>query len=114
MFTNARSILNKLTELENLIRISNPLFLCISETWLSSSVPNTALNLTNYRVYSKDRKCKGGGVLIAVRNSVPVEEIESLQITEIIAVNIKLKESIRVISCYIPNSSDTAYLKQFF
>ena len=53
---------------------------CLSETWLTSEIPNSALFLPTYTIYRKDRVCgnfrsKHGGVLIAIKNQIPHEEV---------------------------------------
>lgn len=39
---------------------------CISETWLSESVTNNAVNIPGYILYRKDRAARGGGLAICV------------------------------------------------
>ena len=53
---------------------------CLSETWLTSQIPNSALFLPTYTIYRKDRVCenfqsKHGGVPIAIKNQIPHEEV---------------------------------------
>ncbi len=59
---NIRSIASKTEQLEQLLTNSNFDLLCLSETWLTESSPNTAYLVPGYKVFRKDRKFgKGGG-----------------------------------------------------
>ena len=44
--------------------------ICVCETWLSDFVYDHEVLPTNYVIYRKDRPSRGGGVLIAVSNSL--------------------------------------------
>ena len=64
----------------NSISKTNYDLICLSETWLTSEIPNSALFLPAYTIYRKDRVCenfrsKHGGVLIAIKNQIPHEEV---------------------------------------
>ena len=64
----------------NSISKSNYDLICLSKTWLTSEIPNSALFLPAYTIYQKDRVCenfrsKHGGVLIAIKNQIPQEEV---------------------------------------
>ena len=43
----------------------------ITETWLSGSVYNGKILLNNFIIYRCDRSSRGGGVLIAVKDTIP-------------------------------------------
>ena len=53
----------------------DPDILLCTETWLSEEDPSSCWFPQNYQVYRKDRKTRGGGVLIAVRDSLHSEEL---------------------------------------
>ena len=61
----------KLDEIESVFSINFHYDICISETWLSSSISNDDIELNNFTLYRKDRD-KGtsgyGGVAIYVAN----------------------------------------------
>ena len=64
----------------NSISKTNYDLICLSETWLTSYIPNSALFLPAYTIYRKYRVCenfqsKHGGVLIAIKNQIPHEEV---------------------------------------
>ena len=67
MLTNVNHIMNKLDEIYLLVRNFNPGILAITETWLDSNIPDSAINIDGYTVFRKDRSSMtGGGVLFYV------------------------------------------------
>ena len=73
MYTNARSIVNKIQELKLYVEDANPDIIAITESWTHCNIPNSYLNLPNYYVAARhDRKDtlngRGGGILIYVKD----------------------------------------------
>ena len=69
LLTNANRIINKLDELYLLTTRFSPDIICISESWLSSDVPDGMCNLSDYILYRRDRVDRiGGGVMCYVRS----------------------------------------------
>ena len=68
---NGQSICNKLLELNLLLSSDNVDIVCITETWLKSSLPDSCIANTNYwSVFRSDRTDRpGGGVCILTRNA---------------------------------------------
>ena len=65
MLTNARSIMNKLAELQNYIDQYRPLIIGITETWCTNSISDAELHLEDYNSFSCDRiDGRGGGLCI--------------------------------------------------
>lgn len=112
---NARSICNKLTELDHLLSTAYPSVLCITESWLNSSYPdNLLINNYDYSVYRKDRCDRhGGGVCVLINNqcfkSIAVSLPPRFNSLEIVAVDILNTNccNYRVITVYRPPSSDS-------
>ena len=55
MLTNARSIMNKLTELQNYMDQYRPLITGITETWCANSISDAELHLEDYNSFRCDR-----------------------------------------------------------
>lgn len=75
---NARSVVNKSTELEAFIIEHRPDIVTITETWLSPDVPSSDIFPPGYTVMRKDRSSRGGGVAILIRENIyvtPMPEI---------------------------------------
>ena len=47
--------------------------ICISETWLDSSISDEEIKIPDYEVVRKDRNRRGGGVAIYFHESLPVK-----------------------------------------
>lgn len=67
---NARSLLNKATALEAVFRTYEPEEVVVTETWLDEQVTNDEVFPAGYKIFRKDRYSRGGGVAIAVKDSI--------------------------------------------
>ena len=48
--------------------------LFVTETWLTESIPNEAVNISGFNIFRKDRtKARGGGVAIYIKDDIPVK-----------------------------------------
>ena len=62
MLTNIRSINNKLDELELIVsNFCNLSFICITETWLKETYPDSLLNIRKFVPHRMDRHDRNGG-----------------------------------------------------
>ena len=43
----------------------------LNETRLEQNIPNSTVNISDYKIYRKDRNAAGGGVAIYVRETLP-------------------------------------------
>ena len=84
--------------------------LCITETWLSDYVSDGEILPHGYVLYRKDRPSRGGGVLVAVTESLFSSIIPSPPDLEIVSVKIGQGND-SVISCvYVPPDSLLSYI----
>ena len=67
---NARSLMNKLNEFQSVVYNKNQDIICITKTWLNNTIFSNEILPTSYTVYRNDRVSRGGGVLIAIKNSI--------------------------------------------
>ena len=65
---------------------------------------------TKFNIYRQDRKSRGGGVLVAINESLQSSIIPSPDDLEIISVSITHQETIILCTVYIPPNSDSDYL----
>jgi len=63
--------MNKFDQFQSLVYTKNFDIICVTETWLNNTVFNNEILPTSYTIYRKDRANRGGGVLIAINNSIP-------------------------------------------
>ena len=67
-------------ELEAVSQINNADFICITETWLNSSIPDSAVSLANYLIFRNDRlSSSGGGVCIYVNSKFSCKRLRTYE-----------------------------------
>ncbi len=114
MLLNARSVVNKLLDLNNLLSISNLGLICITETWLNPSITDGLIcNGQNYSIFRKDRTppTHGGGVCVLVNNvffkAVQVPIPLRYSHLEMVAIDIcNSTNKCRIFVCYRPPSCE--------
>ncbi len=74
---NARSLGNKLPLLHSFVYSSTFSVFCFTETWLSSNFFDNEIIPTGFCLFRKDRPSRGGGVLVAVKDTLSNMEISS-------------------------------------
>ena len=78
VFSNIRSLLNKIEDVREKLHDENISILVISESWLKSAIPNTLMDINGYTLHRQDRdftnvrgyRKRGGGIVIYVKNSL--------------------------------------------
>ena len=70
LYSNVRSLQNKIAELNTLLGTLDPSIILLDETWLSLQTPTGFLDFKGYMIYRKDRDTRGGGLLIAVKDYI--------------------------------------------
>ena len=74
---NARSIMNKKSELNIIVNDSDPHIIGITESWANKDITDAELGLEGYVMFRKDRMGRrGGGVLLYVKDTIPAYEIQ--------------------------------------
>lgn len=96
---NTRSIVNKLSKFMSFVYSSNYSIVCCTETWLSDSIFDNEIIPTGYSIYRKDRGWRGGGVMVAVKNSICSAIVSSPPDLEVVTVSVGNK---RVVLRYVP------------
>ena len=111
VLVNARSIGNKLEELQLCAAVEKPNILAITESWGKEEIVDGEISLPGYTLFRRDRKDgrRGGGVLLYLDSRLKVierEDICSTKFTECIWCEVefdKLKTLIGI--CYRPPDS---------
>ena len=74
---NARSILNKKTELNIMVDDIKPHIIGITESWANDDITDAELELEGYVMFRKDRiGRRGGGVLLYIKETIPAYELQ--------------------------------------
>ena len=115
LLLNARSLRNKVLDLQVLLLEDYFPVIAITGTWLESSFMDFELGLNDYCVHRKDRQDRrGGGVLLAVHAdllSIRTRDLEYNDNIETIMVEScqKSKDNVLFEVCYRPPSADVEY-----
>ena len=67
---NINSLPPKIDELREMVKISNPTVIGITETKLQNSISDSKISIDGYCVMRRDRNRKGGGVICYVTNKI--------------------------------------------
>ena len=111
---NIRSIVNKLSTFQSYVYSSDLDVICLTETWLSESVFDQEILPSNYNIYRKDRPSRGGGVLIATKNTIPASVVTthlSNNSLEILTVRLELRKPITLSCVYLPPGPSDTFTK---
>ena len=105
------SLVNKLANFQSLVYSSAYSIFCVTETWLSDSIFGYEILTENYTLYRNDRNSSGGGVLVAVNDSIPSSLVYSPSNLKIVCVQIELTSPFHLCTVYVPPNSDLSYLE---
>ena len=106
---NFRSIKKKGKQLEAIIDTTKPDIIIGTETWLDSNIHSSEIipNYLGFNVHRRDRKgASYGGILIAAKNDLEIENVKSAKDLEFLSGSIKLskKKSLHLAAFYRPPS----------
>lgn len=90
---NARSLANKVSDLEAFLFEHDPYVITVTETWLCSDIPNSTIFPPGYTILRKDRGSRGGGVAILVKNHILATPLPDVSGAEALWCKIKLSHS---------------------
>ena len=77
MCLNARSIINKKTELNIMVDDIKLHIIGITESWANNDITDAELGLEGYVMFRKDRMGRrGGGVLLYIKETTPAYEVQ--------------------------------------
>ena len=77
MCLNARSIINKKTELNIMVDDIKPHIIGITASWANNDITNAELGLEGYVMFRKDRiGRRGGGILLYNKGTIPAYEVQ--------------------------------------
>ena len=111
---NERSLVNKLSKFQSFV-YSNPIDVYYTtESWLSNSIFDTEILPSGYSIYRKDRGSCGGGILVAVADSIPTKLVPSPPNLEALTVMISYSNRQILLCCvYIPPNPDAHYFHSY-
>lgn len=79
IYLNARSMLNKMDELKELVNEHKPVVIGIVESWTNEKIFDEEITLKGYNLIRKDRvninKSKGGGIVVYIKDCIKYYDI---------------------------------------
>ena len=77
---NVRSLTKKVDEVQQIAELKSAGVICITESWLSSNIPNSSISIPGYNVFRKDRTATcGGGVCLYLDQRIPCKHLISCE-----------------------------------
>ena len=104
LLTNICHVLNKVDELSVVVEQNKPSLVMVTESWLRSTIPDSAVNIgSNFASYRRDRPTSGGGLLAYVHKSIPTTRLQNLEESdkEVIWLQLKPARTPRPFSCIL-------------
>ena len=80
-----------MTESQGVVDVNLPGFVSITEKWLSPVVPDSAVHLSNYILFRRDRPTHAGGVCIFVDAEIPCSCLRAFASSEIESIWVKAR-----------------------
>jgi len=84
--------------------------MAVTEIWLTDKILNNEILPKSYSITHKDCQSRGGGALIAVKESKSYQVLSSPPILELLAIN---TVSISYCFVYIPPNSSHEYVQKY-
>ena len=114
---NARSLSNKIEDLNHIINIYNPALPLINETWLTdiNTIKSELSFMRNYQIVLANRVVKrDGGSAILIKNELSFQTMFTGSIfqSEIIHIRPLLKKNIHIINVYRPPNTNALNTKK--
>jgi hypothetical protein len=122
LLLNTRSIkqvknrVSQLTLLNSTVSIELPDIVTLVETWLDSSVADHEILNSNFNIFRRDRGSRGGGLILAVNNTLNCTrrldlECPASQFNEILICELKIegRGKTAIVVCYRPPSADATF-----
>ena len=104
--------MNKFNQFQSVVYTKNFDIICVTETWLNNTVFNNEILPTSYTIYRKDRVNRGGGVLVAIHNSIPSQLCHTSNSIEMISVHLNIRPKLLLICLYIPPNCTSEYQQE--
>ena len=79
--------------------------ICVTETWLTTSILDKEILPYDYTIYQRDRGSRGGGILVAVSVNMPSKCVFNSLSSEVIGIQLSLLPCLHLYCVYIPPSS---------
>ena len=110
---NAHSLGKQISKFQSYIYATDHDIIAITETWMSESIYSNEILPNNYNIIRKDRDTRGGGVLLAVKNIIPVKQLPVPDDVEIVSVELTFQKHVHTLCLiYRPPNIDELHDKK--
>ena len=72
---NIRGLISNLEELRHFVSTRKASFICVCETFLTGAVPDSAITISEYSFFRKDRGSHGGGLVVYFKSHLNVSRL---------------------------------------
>ena len=103
---NTRSVVKKLSKFQGFVYSSDFSIVCTTET---CDIFDNKVLPSGYSIYRKDRDSRGGGVLLAIKDSFSSSRLPSPSDIETVSVLISSQNSIIICAAYVPPNANDNY-----
>ena len=76
--------------------------IAVTETWLTNQITDKEILPVGFMIFRKDRDPRGGGVLLAIHQSIPAKVLPSPPHLEVITVKLSLPIPLVICAVYLP------------
>ena len=77
LLCNVRAIANKIDELECVCNLNSADVVCVTETWLTDTIPHSAVSMKNYVLFRRDRPTHPGGIAAYINCDIPCQIVST-------------------------------------
>ena len=107
LYTNCRSLPPNLDSLRAYAASHTPDIIALCETWIDDTISDFEIFIPEYFVIRRDRNRHGGGVLLYIKENIPIMNVTRHATIELLFVEVSLKHcSLSIGLFYRPPSSD--------
>ena len=107
---NARSLVNKLNHFQSFVYCHDFQIVAITESWLKPYILDNEILPTGYNIFRNDRSSRGGGVMLAVKDTITSKLIAKHNSLEAIIVSVLCnKKDITICLLYVPPDSNQSH-----
>ena len=90
--TNIRNLSNKIDELHQVAIHNKTDVICITESWLSQLIPDSAVSLPGFLLLRNDRENQpGGGVCVYIKENIPCKRLAKMEQEEVESLWVQLR-----------------------
>ena len=102
LLCNVRAIANKIDELECVCNLNSADVVCVTETWLTDTIPDSAVSMKNYVLFHRDRPTYAGGIAAYINCDIPCQIVSTPMLvdspTEILWIKLRPRRLPRQVS----------------